>query len=656
MAASASTDPIDSVEEKPLTLDAVIGFNGRVPGGLICHPDGEHVIFPLGCTIVIRNTVKNTQAFLQGHTDRVTCLALSKDGKYLASGQVTSMGFRAPVLLWDVAQAIKNGNSADRSGELLQTLKLHKVMVRDVSFNCDGRFLASLGGEDDNTIVVWDLESGEPLCGAPAAAHAALTVRWLHGEPLVFVSGGQYNLRKWKLDLDRRRIEFSDFVLGTIRRSINCVCLDPSDRFLWAGTASGDVLEVNVESERFARASKNRFSQGVLSLEFAEGTGSDDFVICGNGDGTVVLLTTATLAISSAAKLLGGVTSVARDADGTTVHLGTKECNRYVASLTEDKFTPRLRATAHPQPITSVAFPARSSELFLTTSKSEIRLWNAYTRKELLRVQVPGLQCHCVKVNPDGTLLLSGWEDGKVRAFTPQTGKLAYVINDAHVDGVTALAPTLDGKKLVTGGADGRVRVWDVSGPVPAMVVSWKEHKRPVTDVQVSKDSDEAVTSSADGSCIVWNLKRSVRQNALFASTVFRAVQYHPDESQLLTCGSDRKLGYWDTVDCSPIRQLDGSTAEIRCIDVDRKGLSFVAGGHDKMVRVWLYDEGIPVAVGAGHSNAVSAAAISPDGTTIVSAGDDGAIMLWKYPELPSWAGAYDEEEGEPGDEEKGED
>ena len=30
MAASASTDPIDSVEEKPLTLDAVIGFNGAI--------------------------------------------------------------------------------------------------------------------------------------------------------------------------------------------------------------------------------------------------------------------------------------------------------------------------------------------------------------------------------------------------------------------------------------------------------------------------------------------------------------------------------------------------------------------------------------------------------------------------------------------------
>ena len=37
---------------------------------------------------------ENTQAFLQGHTDRVSCLAVSSDGKRLASGQDIEMGFK----------------------------------------------------------------------------------------------------------------------------------------------------------------------------------------------------------------------------------------------------------------------------------------------------------------------------------------------------------------------------------------------------------------------------------------------------------------------------------------------------------------------------------------------------------------------------------
>ena len=39
-----------------------------------------------------------------------------------------------------------------------------------------------------------------------------------------------------------------------------------------------------------------------------------------------------------------------------------------------------------------------------------------------------------------------------------------YVITDAHPEGVSALCVTHDNSRLVTGGKDGRVRVWNVGG------------------------------------------------------------------------------------------------------------------------------------------------------------------------------------------------
>ncbi len=52
-------------------------------------------------TVVIRNVYENTQAFLQGHTDRVSCLSVSADGKRLASGQDIEMGFKVSTpLCW----------------------------------------------------------------------------------------------------------------------------------------------------------------------------------------------------------------------------------------------------------------------------------------------------------------------------------------------------------------------------------------------------------------------------------------------------------------------------------------------------------------------------------------------------------------------------
>jgi len=52
----------------------------------------------------------------------------------------------------------------------------------------------------------------------------------------------------------------------------------------------------------------------------------------------------------------------------------------------------------------------------------------------------------------DGKSILSGWSDGKIRAFLPQSGKLLYCINDAHNHGVTALQATHNCARIVSGG------------------------------------------------------------------------------------------------------------------------------------------------------------------------------------------------------------
>ena len=63
---------------------------GSIPGGLVSHPDGQHIIYPLGCTVIVEDAQNLTQSFLSGHSDNVSCLACSPSGQFLASGQVSS--------------------------------------------------------------------------------------------------------------------------------------------------------------------------------------------------------------------------------------------------------------------------------------------------------------------------------------------------------------------------------------------------------------------------------------------------------------------------------------------------------------------------------------------------------------------------------------
>lgn len=67
---------------------------GKVNGGLILHPDNEHILFPLGTTIVVRHIISRSQVFLRGHDNNISVIVVSNSGKYIASGQQTFQGFQ----------------------------------------------------------------------------------------------------------------------------------------------------------------------------------------------------------------------------------------------------------------------------------------------------------------------------------------------------------------------------------------------------------------------------------------------------------------------------------------------------------------------------------------------------------------------------------
>ena len=139
------------------------------------------------------------------------------------------------------------------------------------------------------------------------------------------------------------------------------------------------------------------------------------------------------------------------------------------------------------------------------------------------------------------------------------------------------------------------------------MTASLKEHRGRVADVRINSTDSQAVSASYDGSCIIWDIVTANRIMCLFESTMFKQVVYHPDESQLITAGSDRKITYWDCYDGQAIRMLDGSeTGELNAIAMYTQGEHFISSGNDKVIKVWDYDEGINYYKGIGHSGDVT--------------------------------------------------
>jgi WD40 repeat protein len=529
------------------------------------------------------------------------------------------MGFPADVIVWDFGQRCE-----------IHRLSLHKVAVTSLSFSHNELYLATLGGQDDNSLVVWDLSNGNAICGTPAATDTAHCVQFFRNSDMMLVTGGNYHVCVWQFDLPNKKLRPTMAKLGQIKRVTTNVLLSQDDTKAYCGTQTGDLLEVVLDRALFKRLTPNNkpFSQGITCSAMLP----DGDILIGTGDGTVARINGENLRTKAQCAVLGGVTSISLTQDGTHFFCGTNLANIYWVDV--DSLQAELRNTCHHERVNQVAFPLGYSEVFATCSITDIRVWNASTRQELLRIQVPNMECYCLEFMRDGRSIVSGWSDGKVRCFLPQSGKLLYVINDAHRNGVTALAVTNDSGRIISGGMEGEVRVWKVGRQTQTMDASLKEHRGRVWCLIINGRDELAVSASADGSCIIWDLKTKTRSLCLFESTMFKNIVYHPDESQLLTTGSDRKVAYWDTFDGQAIRVLEASEeGEVCTLSISKSGSHYVSGGEERLLKLWDYDEGVCKYIGVGHSGTITSAKIAPDQTFVVSVGSEGAIFIWRMPE-----------------------
>lgn len=114
---------------------------------------------------------------------------------------------------------------------------------------------------------------------------------------------------------------------------------------------------------------------------------------------------------------------------------------------------------------------------------------------------------------------------------------------------------------------------------------------------------------------------------------MYMAASFIPNGVQVLTCGKDRKIAYWETLDGSLVREIEGSmTGTLNALSVSHDGRHFLSGADDCIVKLWNYRTASTIRLGLAHAAAITACAFAPNSKFIVTVSADGAIILWKYP------------------------
>jgi len=130
-------------------------------------------------------------------------------------------------------------------------------------------------------------------------------------------------------------------------------------------------------------------------------------------------------------------------------------------------------------------------------------------RKEAKLIVVDGRDViHSLAVLADGKHVVSGGAEQKIRRSRIEDGKEVGTAMDAGST-VYDIAVSRDGKVIVSGTRDGWVTVWKVKSH--SKVTELKAHERSVRAVDVSPDATKIATGSGDRTACVWSLSTGER-------------------------------------------------------------------------------------------------------------------------------------------------
>ena len=591
--------------------------------------DGQYVVFGRGNRILLHHVptgqlvtelVDPALAGSSGgaHRDLVQSLTLNADGDLLASG-----GFRE-VKLWrrpkDVQQLnIATGSPAstmcispDRKwiaangpantvrlfnatdGAAGPTLTGHTDVITSLQFTSDGLQLVS--GSLDQSICVWNIADGS-LAGridTPTPVQAVELVDAENQTEWIVSGGGDNLLRLWQMPAAAPpRLASSP---ANLERAVS----SRDGRLLAMIDNTGTVKIIALQSAAIPVIEQDiaawKIEGGITSLDFVRKPGSpeptDDNlrecynVLAGTPDGSLQLWSLSEQKLLDAWK--GGIVavrSVAGSLDGTMAVSGAEDGAMSVWNLN----------AAPPVPL-----QAATGEQFVLTVLSP-------TRRQLANV---------------------GTKDGQpaIIVRSTETNTVTHSLI-GHAGSILSLAFSNDDTRLISGGDDRTIRIWDLTNVAQPELRKIEDLTAVVTAVGSNSDGSQIIAGFADNALRLLNaadglvLQEFVGHTSAVSVAGFWA-------GQPFSVSQDASVRFWNAADGTQVRTFSlPSPPRSFGLSADTQRMAF--GGADNQVRIHQTDNGGVLQTVQGFETAATSLSFSQDAQLLSVVNVDGRVSIF---------------------------
>ena len=523
---------------------------------------------------------------------RQVLATFSRDGRRLFTGGM----YDGTVRLWAVNE---DGLTA------IDVQEGHEQRVTGVAFNPNGTRAVS---SDLNSLRLWDTASGSPI-GGPLEANdqdggsqrEVMSAAYSRDTQRIVSASGDGTVRYWSFHEETLRASrLNEGHLGVVTR----VAFSPDQKRIVSGGFKG-LLQ--------------------LSHLGAGGTVTNSVPLKGHQ---------------------GYITSVAFSHDGRLIASGDSEGilrlwdARNATAIGEPRKASEHHESTDFRTVSNVAFSQDGNLLVSTGSDGTLRLWNV--ENEGLQSRVPPQQSNVdwigtgVAFSPDGNLVVfSDGRNGTLHFWdVDEWGAEDGSAMTGHQGAVHAVAFHPNGKRIVSGGRDGRVRLWDVPKRIP-VGKPLKVDRDWVSSVAFSPDGTRIVTGGFDGAVRLWAVEGVNAIDVPLArqeSSVSRVV-LNPDGRLVVRKFKDRRrvelsdLDQWGNENMAP---LVGPEHFVRRLITSEDGTRGVRVDMDAFVHYWNMEEWNPEYSEELHwPEHVWSVALSRDGRRIVLGRDNGTVQLW---------------------------
>ncbi len=570
----------------------------------------------------------------------VFSLDLTGDGQYLIASRANQLlMYHVPTgqFITQFNDPALNDNASGNSANGMA----HRDLIQTVTFNRDGDLLASGSFRE---VKIWrrpsDVQLFNAAAGAPLNALAvSLDRKW------IATADASNAIQLWNANNGERGVR----LVGHTAK-INALRFLPDGRLISASmdqtirvwNSSDGSLNGMIETPSPINAVEMPFAAPP-----AEGQSPTNSILVSGGSDK--LLRTWTMPVAAPRKLdlntnlmMHAVVSrdqqlVAMAGSDDVVRVGHRDSNGLFVPLAEWKVNSGpVKAMAFANNLPAVPgdpsqTAAPSQRLVTTANDGSISIWSLPNHELIAKWQGALVAASAIASSSDGQQLATGFDNGALSLWRlKQEETKPWPENIGGPVTVYALSPSRS-LLAVAGVANGRPAIFVKNLDNDQMTHTLLGHDAPIRSLAFANDNNRIVSGGDDRTIRVWNLSnpQQPEQNKLEGlSASVTAVAFSPDANQVLSGTADNAVRLWNLADNMPLKDFVGHAGPI--LGAGFAGNEPFTISADRSVRFWNPADGNQTRTFNDQAG-TKAYAISPDGQTLALAADDKNIRLLQF-------------------------